>query len=113
MCMTIRNGALAVNTPLVMEPCGAEDAVGQLFDELTAVNGTAPDGNLVRAFAESGRKTDNPGELSPYCLASRGGAGSAVVLARCNNRLATQGWFLGAEGAPSDPTPAGDPDDGP
>ena len=75
MCMTVRNGALAVGTPLVMEPCGSELAVGQLFDELTAVNGNAPDGTLLRVFGENGRKTENVGDLSPYCLASRGGAG--------------------------------------
>ena len=102
MCLTIRHGALRVGTPLVMAPCGGAIALGQGFDELGAVGG----GILLRAYAESGRRVDNPLRLSNYCVASEGGKGTALVLQRCNNRLASQSWFeLTNEGSPGLPGP--------
>ncbi len=102
MCMTVRNGALAVGTPLVMEPCGGAIALGQQFDELGAVGGT-----LLHAYAESGRKVDDPRHLSPFCVAGTGGVGTALVLQRCDNRLASQAWTgLTDEGSPGLPAPA-------
>jgi hypothetical protein len=101
MCLTIRGGALEVGTPMVLEPCGSAIALGQQFDDLGAVGGS-----LLRAYAESGRRVDDPLKLSDYCLASRG---TALVLERCDNRLATQSWLgLTDEGSPGLPGP-GDP----
>ncbi len=105
MCLTIRHGALRVGTPLIIEPCGSDIALGQGFDELTAVGG----GAFLRAYAESGRRVDNPLRLSDYCVASNGGNGTALVLQRCNNRLARQSWFgLTNEGSPGLPGPGPD-----
>ena len=105
MCLTIRRGELAVGTPMLVEPCGSAIALGQEFDKLAAVDG----GFLLRAYAESGRRVDNPTKLSDFCVASGGGVGAALVLQRCNNRLTRQSWLgLADEGGPGLPGP-GDP----
>jgi hypothetical protein len=101
MCLTIKHGELEVGTPLIVEPCGSSIALGQGFDELGAVGGI-----LLRAYAESGRRVDDPLKLSDYCVASNGGGGTALVLQRCNNRLARQSWLgVTDEGSPGLPGP--------
>jgi hypothetical protein len=101
MCLTIKHGELEVGTPLIVMPCGGSIALGQLFDKLDAVGGI-----FLRAYAESGRRVDNPLHLSDYCVASNGGGGTALVLQRCNNRLERQSWLgLNDEGSPGLPGP--------
>lgn len=105
MCLTIKNGALRVGTPLIVEPCGGGIALGQGFDKLAAIDG----GAFLRAYAESGGRVDDPLKLSDYCVASNGGKGTALVLQRCNNRLARQSWLgLTDEGSPGLPGPGPD-----
>ena len=104
MCLTISDGVLEAGTPLVLENCGGTLALGQDFDELGAVGG-----DLLRAYAESGRRVDNPLQLSDYCVSSSGGVGTALVLERCDNRLTRQSWLDPTdEGSPGLPGP-GDP----